>query len=283
VVPPLSVRSALLSVAPDPLLLVAVAGGAGLYWLGVRRLAQRGRRWPRGRTACAAAGLLLIAAVSQLGYARYDTVLFSAHMVQHIGLGMAAPLLLALSAPVTLALQAAPARTQRGLLAILHGGVLTRLTHPLAAWTIFAVTPFVLYFTPLFNLSLRNDVVHALVHLHLLGAGILFFWPAIGTDPSRVRLHPGMRALYLLVAVPFHAFLAVAILGASRPLGGGFYEDVARTWGASPLSDQRTGAGLLWASGDLLALVAGGIAVWRWMQADERAAGRADLRVTGSP
>ena len=47
------------------------------------------------------------------GLARYDTTLFSVHVVQHVLLGMVAPVLLALGAPVTLALQAAQPATRR--------------------------------------------------------------------------------------------------------------------------------------------------------------------------
>src|SRR6185503_6330782 len=97
-----------------------------------------------------------------------DTVRFSLHTLQHVLLGMAAPLLLALGAPVTLALQASGRAPQRVLLRVVHSRPMELLTNPLVGWTLFAGTLFALYSSPLFDLSLRNDLMHVAVHLHFL-------------------------------------------------------------------------------------------------------------------
>jgi cytochrome c oxidase assembly factor CtaG len=81
--------------------------------------------------------------------------------------------------------------------------------------------------------------------------------------------------------LPFHAFLGVALLGADRVLAAGWYRDVERTWGATPLADQRTGAGLLWVAGELFGVVAALIVARQWMTHDERAAARHDRRLSG--
>src|SRR5687767_347620 len=121
--PPVSVRSLALDWVLDPGALVLLVLAAGLSVGAVRRLAaRRGRRWPVGRSAAFGAGLATMAVATLSGLARYDTVLFSAHVVQHLLLGMVAPLLLALGAPVTLALQASDRPTQRGLLRLVHSG-----------------------------------------------------------------------------------------------------------------------------------------------------------------
>src|SRR6266498_1691833 len=77
-----------------------VVGVAAAYIVGLRRLHARGRS----------------------GLAAYYRVLFSLHVVQHVLLGMVAPLLLVLGAPVTLALQAASRPAQRKILRVLHSG-----------------------------------------------------------------------------------------------------------------------------------------------------------------
>ncbi len=97
-------------VDPGVAVLLVVAGG--LYLLGVRRLADRGRPWSRGRSVAFASGLVVVAVATQSGLAAYDTVLFGAHVTQHLLLGMLGPLLLVLGAPVTLALQASKRGTQ---------------------------------------------------------------------------------------------------------------------------------------------------------------------------
>ncbi|HEX9993501.1 MAG TPA: cytochrome c oxidase assembly protein [Acidimicrobiales bacterium] len=247
--------------APDPTMLAVTALAALLYGLGVRRLGARGRRWPAARTAAFAAGLLALTIATSSGLARVDTVRFSAHAVQHVLLGMVAPLLLALGAPVTLALQAAARPTRSALLRVVDHPAAGALTHPAVGWALFGGTLFALYLTPVFGLSLRNDLVHAAVHLHFLAAGCLFFWPLVGTDPVRRRLPHPARMLSLLLLVPVHAVLGLALLGLSAPLGDG-------TWS---LADQRAGAAVLWGTGDLLGLVAGGVVLARWMAADDRA------------
>jgi putative membrane protein len=249
----------------------------------VRRLARRGRIWPRGRSLAFGAGLASIVLATQSGLAAYDDVLFSMHVVQHLVLGMLAPLLLVGGAPVTLALQAGDRDTQRRLLRVLHSRPVVVLTHPVTAWLLFGGTLVVLYFTGLYELSLRNHWVHAATHAHFIVAGSLFMAHVVGLDPIPGALGYGARLLYVLVALPFHAFLGVAILSSDRVVAAGWYEDVVRPWGASPLADQRTGAGLLWVAGELFGLVAALIIVRRWMGQEERAGARHDRRLANAP
>ncbi len=263
---------------PDLLLLVVGAAAAG-YALGVRRLARRGREWPRSRSLSFAAGLLVVLVATQSGLAAYDRVLFSLHVVQHLLLGMVAALLLVLAAPVTLALQASGRAGQRRLLRALHSRPVAAVTHPVTAWLLFGGTLAVLYFTGLYELSLRNDWVHAAVHAHFLVVGFLFMAHVVAVDPIPGALGFGARLLYVLVALPFHAFLGVAILASDEVLAAGWYDGVVRTWGASPLSDQRTGAGLLWVAGEIFGVVAALVVVRRWMAHEERAGARHDRQL----
>src|SRR6266571_1434158 len=96
---------------------------------------------------------------------------FTAHMAEHVVVGMVAPLLLALGAPITLALQATDGRMLRRLL---RTRVTSILTHPVMAWALFGATLVALVFSPLLEWSVRNDAVHALVHVHFLLVGLLF-------------------------------------------------------------------------------------------------------------
>lgn len=255
--------------APDPALLLVTALAAALYALGVRRLGARGRRWPAGRTAAFAAGLVALTVATSSGLAREDTVSFSAHAAQHVLLGMVAPLLLALGAPVTLALQAGSRPTGAVVRGIVHSRPVGLVAHPVAGWALFGGTLFALYLTPLFGLTLRNDLVHAAVHLHFLAAGCVFFWPLVGADPVPRRLPHAARLLSVLLLVPVHAVLGLALIGLDDQLGGG-------PWS---LADQRAGAALLWGTGDLLGVVAGAVVLAQWLRADERAQAREDRRL----
>ncbi len=281
-VPPASVTTVLgdWHLDPAPALLILLAGG--LYLGGVRRLADQpnARPWPRQRTACFLSGLVVLAVATQAGLARYDTVLLSLHTLQHVLLGMLGPLLLALGAPVTLALRASRRPTQMILLRIVHSRFVETVTQPVVAWALFGGTLFGLYFSPVFDLSLEHPLLHALVHLHFTVVGMLFFWPAVGLDPMRRRPSHPARLLYVLLAVPFHAFLGLAVLSSTaHPLGASVYGEVVRSWGPSLVADQRTAAGILWTVGDLFGLVAGGIVAAQWYRADQRRQEREDRRL----
>lgn len=281
-VPEPTFRTVVLDWQPDPAMVLLLVLAAGLYWGGVRRLGQRAapRRWPPARSAAFGTGLATIAFATSSGLARYDTVLLSLHTVQHVLLGMLAPMLLALGAPVTLALQASGRPMQQVLLKAVHHPVIAALTSPVVAWVLFGGTLFALYFSPLFELSLRNDVVHQAVHVHFLVVGGLFCWTAVGLDPMRRRIGHPARLLFVLLAVPFHAFLGLAVLSSdTHPLGGAVYGAVDRSWGSTLIADQHVAAGVLWAVGDLFGVLAGAVVVAQWMTADARRQAREDRRL----
>jgi putative membrane protein len=247
----------------DPLVLALLVAAAAIYLRGRRRLVARGVAWPAQRTDCFLGGLGAIALALLSPIEAYDTVLFSVHVVQHMLLTMAAAPLLALGAPVTLALRATSGRTRRRLVRVLHSPPVRVLGHPLVAWVLFTVSLYGLYYSPLFDLSLRNRFVHDLVHLHFLGAGLLFWWPLVGIDPTRWRLHHLARLLLVFLMVPFHAFLGVAIMNSGRLLAPSL-ATFQRSWGPTPLADQQAGGAILWGAGDLVALgaVLGILVAW---------------------
>lgn len=268
--------------ALDPAFAVLVVVLAGLHVALVRRRARLhpDRPWPVVRSVSFAAGLAVVAAATLSGLARYDSVLFSLHMVQHLLLGMIAPLLLALGAPVTLALQGSPRSVQTALLRVLDHPVARVLTHPIAAWSSFSLTLFVLYATPLLSLSLRNDTVHTAVHLHFLASGFLFCWSVLGVDVGRRRPSHAARLLAVALTIPFHAVLGLMITaGADRPLAAAEYGAAVRHWGGSLAADQRTGAAILWGLGELWGLVLVVLVARRWMVDDARRQAREDARL----
>jgi cytochrome c oxidase assembly factor CtaG len=253
---------------PASVLLLGVTGG--LYALGVRRLARRGRRWPIGRTVAFGAGWLVLLVATCSGLGRYDTETFSAHAAQHALLGMAAPFLLVLGAPVTLALSASDRPTRTVLLRALHSAPVRLLTHPLVIWVLFGGTLVALYGSPLLEATTQNAAVHALVHLHVVVVGVLFCEVAFGADALPRPLPHWARLVFVLFAVPFHAVVGLALLGA---------RDVVAPAAYASLHDQRIGAGILWGTGELFGLAAAGVVLARWMAAEDRAARREDRRL----
>src|SRR5204863_7932512 len=95
-------------------MLVGVALAA-LYLIGVRRVR---RPWPAGRTIAFVAGAVVLA-LSELA----SSSSFAGHMLEHVLIGMVAPVLFVLGAPITLALQASRPRSARSLRRLLHSPV----------------------------------------------------------------------------------------------------------------------------------------------------------------
>jgi putative copper resistance protein D len=246
-----------------------------LYGYGVFRLTRAGHHWPIGRTIAFFVGLALIAVATVSGLAAYDDVLLSAHMSQHMLLAMVAPIFLALGAPVTLALRTLAPGARRVLLAFLHSGFARFFTFPIVSFALFIGSPFVLYFSGLYRLSLENDWVHELVHLHFLIVGCLFLWPLIGLDPLPGRLPYPLRALIMFLSTPFHTVLGLTVMQSANLLAGDWYPNLHLAW-ADPHADQQLAGGILWAGGELVSVTMLAALVVQWMRHAEREARRVD-------
>src|SRR4051794_34371113 len=229
------------------------------YVSGARR--RRGRRWPAARTVPFLAGLVTIAIALLPPPASRDDTSFPAHVGQHLLLGMAAPFLVVLGAPLTLALQTLgrPAKTR--LLRLVHSRPVAAVSYPVTAWLLFGGSMAMLYLTPLYRLSVEHEWLHRSIPAHFMLVGLLFCWPIVGVDASlsRWRMPFGWRLLYVLAALPFHAFLGLALLSQRTPLAP-----------AIALDDQRGGAGLMWMAGELLGVIAAITIAAQWMTAEER-------------
>lgn len=262
--------------APDPASLVPLVAAGAFYVVGVRRLRTRGRLWPVGRSAAFASGLGVVAVATQSGLGAYDTVQFSAHVVQHVMLGLVAPVLIVLGRPVTLALQASGRPGKLVLLRFLHLPAVRTIAHPLVGAGLFAVTLWVLWFSPLYDLSVRHDVVHAWLHLHFVVVGVLFYGAVLAVDHRPVVVPAGARVGLAFLAIPLHAFVGVALLSTQRVLGADAHLVGRLGWQGDALADQRLGAALLLTLGEVVGVIVIGVALAGWMAEDLRAARRVD-------
>jgi len=278
--PPFTLGRVFTAWSLDPVLTVLIVWAAGLYLVGVWVLRERGVHWPVGRTlsfVVLGQGTFFFATSSGLG--TYDTSLLSVHMVQHMVLSMAVPLFLALGAPVTLMLRTLPTRPRRWLLAVLHSKVALVLSFAPLTFLLFVVSPWALYFSSWYDASLRSVLVHELMHLHLVVVGALFFWPLVGVDPVPGRVAYPFRLLLIVLTLPFHAFLGVTIMSQDTLIGGSWYRALPMTWLPDPAADQHVAGGILWASGDVIALVFLAVLFTQWVRSSMREAVREDRRL----
>ncbi|MGH2475407.1 MAG: cytochrome c oxidase assembly protein, partial [Candidatus Limnocylindrales bacterium] len=200
---------------------------------------------PRRRSVAFFAGMATIAVALLSGIDRYDTTLFSVHMVQHVLLTLVAAPFIALAAPVTLVLRVSSASTRRRwILPILHSRVMRFLSFPVVAWLIFAGVMWVSHFSALFDAALEDPLVHDLEHGLFLGVALLFWWPAVALDPAPWRMSHPVRAMYVFLQMPQNTFLAVVLLNATTVLYP-HYASLVRSWGPPALEDQRAAAGIM--------------------------------------
>lgn len=264
----------------DPTVLVPLVILAGGFVWAVRRVdrAHPGNPVPRVRTVCWLLGLGAILVALQSPIERYDTTLFSVHMVQHILLTLVGPPLLALGAPITLLLRVVrPEVRQRVILAILHSWPVRAVTFPVVTWLLFAFAMWGTHFSPIFDRSLEEPTIHQLEHLVYLVTAALFWWPAIGLDPGPWRLREPARILYTFLQMPQNTFLGLAIVSATTPLYP-HYATLARDWGPSALVDQQMAGAIMWLVGDLVFVIAMLGIVVGWMRREDHDAQATDAR-----
>jgi putative copper resistance protein D len=255
----------------DPSIWLPLVAMAGAYLWAVRRVnsAHRASPVPRDRPAFFLLGLAAIAIALQSGIERYDTTLFSVHMIQHLILIFLAAPAIVLAAPITLVLRVAtPAARQRWVLPALHSRVVRVIGHPLVGWLLFTAVMWGTHFSPLFDAALENPWLHDLEHVLYLGTSMLFWWPMVGRDPSPWRMAHPARLLFMLIQMPFNSFLGVAILFSGTVLYP-HYATTGRLWGPTPLEDQHAAGALMWGIGDAGFLLAMLLATAAWMRHDE--------------
>lgn len=267
----------------DGLILGALIFATALYIRGVVVLSRRGDKWPIGRTISFAIGISLIDYATSGGLGLYSIFSFQYHMAAHMVISMIAPIAIVLSAPITLALRTLPiGRTadERGIrkwaLSILHSRISSIWTHPVVALAIFDGSLFALYFTPLFGDLMRSHTGHLFMNLHFIAAGALFFYVIIGIDPNPRRVHHLVRMVILLAAMSIHAFFSVALMSSTNLIDGGYYLALERPWSSDLLADQRLGAAIGWAMGEIPIVFALAAVFIQWMRSDRREASRAD-------
>lgn len=275
--PDLTAAAALGSWVLDPGGLALVLALGLPYLLAVRRVQSAGERWPPGRVVGFGAGLVgvVVATMSFLGV--YAHVLFWVTAVQLALLLTVVPVLLSLGAPVSLVRttsQTAGARADRWL----AWPAVRLLTFPVVAAAVVAAVPFVVYFTPLFEASLRSWPVYWLLHAALLAAGLTFFWPVLSVD-GEPRLPYAALAAVVLVETLVDSVPGIVLWLGTHVLARDYYLEVARPWGRSLLSDQRFGGVMLWGIGEVVGLPLLMLVVVQWVRADAREAARIDAEL----
>ena len=230
------------------LAIVLLLGAGATYYVASRRVVN----WPQSRVMWFFIGLLITFLATQSALGVYDMEYFSAHMIQHLLLIMVAAPVFALSAPLDLAYGAGGTRMRHAL----DGRIMKVVTHPLFGFAAYFVFIPVTHLTNLMNLMMQHPWVHHLEQIGFLVVGYLFFRVAFGLERG-VTIHPGLRLVYVMAAVPVDTFTGLALVMSSRdpfssyammaPVGS------SKAW---VLSNVHLGGAIMWIGGDALMLLA---------------------------
>lgn len=241
-------------VHPSVVIGLAGLGGLYVYWGGMRA--------PRRQVAAfAAAVVVMLAALNGPLHDLSDRSLFSAHMVQHLGLTLVfTPLLL----------YGTPAWVLRPLLGPRWVMALSRVaTRPLVAGGIFSAVMALWHFPVFYEAALRHHNLHILQHLIFIATSVLLWWPVLSPVPELPRASYPTQIIYLFaIGLPMSAVGAFATL-AEHPLYP-FYAAAPRVWGLSPLDDQRYGGLIMWVGGTLVLWIAATVVWFRWAWREEK-------------
>ncbi len=237
--------SVLVQASPFYLLTAVVAVRA-------RTLAREGRPVPTGRLALIAAGVAVGVAADFPPIGTESDEKLSIHMVQHMLIGDVAAFLIAVgvTGPMLRPLLTAPG--------IRH---LRFLFNPLVAVPVWVLVYYGWHIPALYDAAVRHDVVHALEHATMFGAGLALWMGLLGPLPKPAWFGNAAGLAYVLVVRFAGAIIANVLLWSNTS-----YYDVY-----GDVEDQSL-AGAVWMiEGSVVTIGVLGWLFVRWMTQGEQA------------
>src|SRR6476660_907651 len=203
----------------------------------VRLRRRRPDHAPWSRAVLFAAGLtvLVLPLVSPLDHLG-DEELLSAHMLQHVLIGDAAPALLLVAVRGPLLFFLLPPFLLRPLASFRPlRAVLSVLLIPLVSLGVWAVTIYAWHIPAVYDYAAAHQTVHDLEHLSFVLAGILAWTQLV--DPARhERLRRPQRIFFALGMLVLAQPVVAMLLFSSEPR---YANPPDQLLGISPLTDQR--------------------------------------------
>lgn len=122
-----------------------------------------------------------------------ERYLFSAHMLQHQLLIYPAAILFLLGLPHWMVDPVLGNPRLRGFLRF--------LTHPVICGVVYSLTIGAWHAPMLYDLALRNKVIHVGEHLMFFGAAVLYWWPLLSPSRALPRVSHAVQMLYLIAVI----------------------------------------------------------------------------------
>jgi putative copper resistance protein D len=247
--------------------LVIEIAGSIWYLRAVFVLRGKNRTWPIQRSLFWVSAMLLLSVAFQSGIPIYAEHVFTVHIIQHLALMIAIPMLLAASSPVTLFMQTADYEKKVKILKLFHNRKFKNMFNPIV--TILLNNGIMFWF------FLGHGIVIAMNHADLMDfvnfiflfLGCLAWWPIVASDfiGKKKYSHP-MRVLLAASGMPFDAFLAIALLpgAAIVSIAPNMYS----------LQSVQTGAAVFWITIMLLSGIGALIPLVQWLSFEKRSTTR---------
>ncbi len=239
------------------------------YFYRVAQLRERGRQpsfWRRASFTFGLAAIVLVTVGPMDDLA--DNFVFG-HMIQHTLLLEEISLLLAL-----------------GLTGPVLGPVLTKpgfrqlrgLTHPVAAFVVWAIVMFGWHAPPAYQLAAENEVVHLCEHASFVAAGVLMWMALIGPFPKPEWFGNGAKAVYA-ATVHFSSMVLANILMWSGTVFYSFYVASDKAHHIEPITDQSLAGVVLMVQSAMLMFAILAWLVLRWARQDTERQELIDLAI----
>ncbi|MGV3485407.1 MAG: cytochrome c oxidase assembly protein, partial [Planctomycetaceae bacterium] len=254
-----------------------------LYAFGLARMWE-GARWPKRiqwwRPLAFAAGIatLGIALMSPLDTIADD--LSWVHMCQHMVLMVVAAPLIVAASPGLVVTWALPIKWRKKVWRGLSGTSRTRpwlvgmFWNAFFIWTLHAAILWIWHLPTLYQLALRDQLVHDFEHLTFFVAACLFWRIAI--DAREVpTLNPGLSVLYLFTT-SLHATVLGVLMALSPKVWYPVYIGRTERWGLTALEDQQLAGLIMWMPACMVYALAAAALLGNWLSQMERSGAARD-------
>jgi cytochrome c oxidase assembly factor CtaG/cytochrome c2 len=257
----------------DPPAAVGLLLSGALYAVGAARLLRHasGRGWRLWRPLAFAAGWTVLAIALLSPIATLSESLLSVHMTQHELLMVVAAPLLVLARPLGTFVWALPLRRRiavgRWVTRPAVSGAWRVLTGAVTVWILHGAALWVWHAPPLYQAAVRDDRIHALMHVCFLFTATLFWWALIHGRYG--RLGYGIGVLYVFLTGLHATALGALMTVAPRPWYA-LYRARGAAAGVDPLEDQQLAGLLMWVPFGIVFLVVGLALFAAWLGEAER-------------
>ena len=226
-------------------------------WMALRK--TRRAQFSGERLAAFLCGLVLLWVVVASPMDGFADALLTAHMIEHLLLMSAIPMLLLYGLPVVPLLRGLP----RPMLKFVVGP-LVRITAlrrvgewlvtPAVAWLGMNVAYLCWHVPAAYNLALENETVHGVEHLCFLLTSLLFWWYILRPWPAKQRPDDWGMLVYLAMGDVVMTMLSAFLAFCERPVYS-YYVLHPNPFGISVMDDQVLGAVVMWVLGSFAYLV----------------------------